>query len=202
MTAVTATSGGARGGASGTRPPVVFLDVDGVLLPFGPGAEQDGSARGRFPDRCLAALSHVLACSGAEVVLSSTWRASDAALDEIVADFARYAAAHGGPLARIRSFAREQMTSPAHFGRRQWEIAQWLRGPGEQVGRWVALDDEPLVGDDPELSALSAQFEGHAVLCESHRGLTMELARDAVEMLARAGKPRAAARLRLGNGCE
>ena len=175
-------SDGGAGGGAGTRAPVVFLDVDGVILPFGPGTDAE-SAVGRFPDACLDALSFVLARTGAEVVLSSTWRASDAALDEIVADFARYAAANGGPLEHIRSFGSSQMTSRAHFGRRQWEIAQWLRGPGAHVRRWVALDDEPLVGDDPELTALSAQFDGHAVLCESHVGLTMDLARGAVEML-------------------
>jgi len=54
---------------------VVFLDVDGVLLPFGDGAAA-GPADGGFPDAPLAALSAILEASGATVVLSSTWRCS------------------------------------------------------------------------------------------------------------------------------
>lgn len=35
--------------------PVLFLDIDGVLLPFG-----DGLTYERFPEPCLAALSHLM----------------------------------------------------------------------------------------------------------------------------------------------
>ena len=46
----------ATGMAAGTGSVIVFLDIDGVLLPFGDLADvvPEGTL---FPDRCLAALS-------------------------------------------------------------------------------------------------------------------------------------------------
>lgn len=49
--------------AAGDSRPVLFLDIDGVLLPFG-----NGLAHERFPDPCLAALSHLLVRAQAAVV--------------------------------------------------------------------------------------------------------------------------------------
>jgi hypothetical protein len=50
----------------------VFLDIDGVMLPFGSGCDDESGRPGRFPDRCLKALDRVLIETGAEIVLSST----------------------------------------------------------------------------------------------------------------------------------
>ena len=60
-----------------TRAPghiLIFLDIDGVLLPF-PNSEKS-SCGAIFPDDCLAALSQILfAFPDARLILSSTWRA-------------------------------------------------------------------------------------------------------------------------------
>jgi hypothetical protein len=66
----------------------VFLDIDGVLLPFGepPTSVSEDAAdiqhdgvgsdvsEGRFPERCLQALSRLLRETGAEVVLLRLFR--------------------------------------------------------------------------------------------------------------------------------
>ena len=109
---------------TGHTQPVVFLDIDGVLLPFGDGAPP--TEADRFPDEGLAALSHLIAATGARIVLSSTWRASTDAQNAILANFARYAAEHGGPLGAIEAF--RETTSLTFFSARQREIHQWLQG--------------------------------------------------------------------------
>ena len=103
---------------------VVFLDVDGVLLPFGDGAAA-GPADGGFPDAPLAALSAILEASGATVVLSSTWRCAPEAIAELTSAFFFYACTHGGPLGDIGSFAHMTNPAAAHLTR-QAEIAEWL----------------------------------------------------------------------------
>ena len=160
--------------------PIVFLDIDGVLLPFGDDVA-DVPENHLFPDRCLAALSLLLAESGACIVLSSTWRAQPQYMQDIVNDFQRYAAAHGGPLGDINGFTRT--TCPMTYSVRQLEIRTWLAS-GEDVGAWVALDDEPLL-EGKACQKHRAQFEGHVVQTASHEGLTEEQAMRAVALLAK-----------------
>lgn len=161
---------------------VVFLDVDGVLLPFGDGAPPP-LAGGAFPSVPLEALSHVLEATGARLVLSSTWRCLPAAVDEILANFRRHAGERGGPLGGVVAFSGT--TSLVNHSERQWEIAEWLASDaGAAVRHWVALDDEEMLEGAP-FAARRAQFEGHVVKTASHVGLTMPLAEAAVELLRR-----------------
>ena len=163
-----------------TDQPLIFLDIDGVLLPFGDGAE---AADHLFPDRCLAALSLILAeLPTAELVLSSTWRANPQFQQDIIDEFSRYAAAspNGSPFERIESFT--QTTCLHTFGVRQHEIHKFLRSLPRPPSAWIALDDEPLL-EGRECAALRREFEGHCVQCESSEGLTRALALAAVEKL-------------------
>jgi len=159
--------------------PLVFLDIDGVLLPFGDSAPAPPAAPALFPDGTLQALSHVMAESGASLVLSSTWRARPEYVADIVQDFHRYACVHGGPLGAVDGFPLT--TSVQSFAVRQKEIHQWLIEVGYQ-GPWVALDDEPLL-EGKECTRLRRHFEGHVVQTVSHEGLTMAQATSAVELL-------------------
>ena len=160
----------------------VFLDVDGVLLPFGDGVPdwQNGDA---LPDATLEALSFVLERTGATIVLSSTWRASDDAQRQLLTEFARFAKVDGSsPLGRVRAF--EHTTSKVLFDCRQREIWRWIteRQPEGKIGAWVAIDDEPLI-DGPEAARHRAAFAGHVVQTRSDVGLTMALAERAVALL-------------------
>mmetsp|Transcript_11085 Transcript_11085/g.16526 ORF Transcript_11085/g.16526 Transcript_11085/m.16526 type:complete len:220 (-) Transcript_11085:148-807(-) len=165
-------------------PPIVFLDIDGVLLPFGDGVQEVPSGS-LFPDRCLAALSYLLSASAASLVLSSTWRVHPQYIRDIVNDFHRYAALHGGPLAHIAGFPRT--TCPATHSTRQEEIWHWLSSTDDPVGAWIALDDEPLT-EGPSCRRLRSHFVGHVVQTSSHEGLTMEQAKLAVTLLESQGE--------------
>lgn len=157
----------------------MFLDIDGVLVPFGDGAARppkDGS----FPCKPLAALSRIVEATGAEIVLSSTWRCHPKAIEEITTNFCFYALRQGGPLGQVTSLAT---TSLANHSYRQWEIAEWLASPAAKgVERWVALDDEPLL-EGAANAERRAQFDGHVVQTSSHVGLTREHAEKAIALL-------------------
>jgi len=112
-----AASTGASGDRNGLR--LIFLDIDGVLLPIVAGSHNQ-----TFPDRCLSALSRVLDATGATIVLSSTWRVDTSAIDHITEEFKRFAREHAGPLGEVLGF--QYMTDPQNHSVRQWEIAQWL----------------------------------------------------------------------------
>jgi len=174
------------------RPTLVFLDIDGVLLPFG-----DGVAAIEPPailsDGCLGALSQLLAAplpggAAAEVVLSSTWRARPAFINDILADFRRYGAAHPtSPLATLGATQHFYDTTSVNvFGPRQHEIAVWLErrtARGEVApAAWVCLDDEELL-IGKACATRREVFEGHVVQTLSDVGLTASLADRGVELL-------------------
>ena len=151
---------------------VLFLDIDGVLLPFGDGGPPTES----FPGSCLAAFAFIIEQTRARIVLSSTWRCVPSAKASILRQFNE----HGGALAGTE-FA--DTTSLSNHSERQWEIAEWLdSAAGRGVQQWVALDDEELL-DGPALAARRSRFVGHVVKTESHVGLTHELAQAAVSLI-------------------
>ena len=171
---------------------VIFLDIDGVLLPFGDEAPQlpPGTL---FNERSLASLSQLLAAplpggARAQLVLSSTWRARQAFIDDILAEFRRYAASHpDSPLLHLAEAGRfYDTTSICQFSTRQHEIATWLdrrqasKEPAPDA--WVCLDDEELLLGEA-CSTRRHEFAGHVVKTQSHVGLTPELAQEAVALL-------------------
>mmetsp|Transcript_126731 Transcript_126731/g.370353 ORF Transcript_126731/g.370353 Transcript_126731/m.370353 type:complete len:264 (+) Transcript_126731:33-824(+) len=162
--------------------PLVFLDIDGVMLPFGYGAPKVARPA-LFPDCCLHALSEILSASGALIVLSSTWRASEQAMEELLAEFQRFAALHGGPLQQVLELPL--VTDPGYHGVRQHEIWRWLqeKEAGGARHAWVALDDEPLL-EGRECCQLRHAFEGHVVQTLSHEGLRQQHAEQAIALLA------------------
>jgi hypothetical protein len=174
------------------RPTIVFLDVDGVLLPFGDNipALSQGIL---FDEACLRSLSHLLAAplpqgASAQLVLSSTWRARPELIDDILAEFRRYGAAHpGSPLLALGQAGRFfDTTAVNQFGARQHEIARWLaqrEASGQAApAAWVCIDDEELLLGKV-CSSRRAFFEGHVVQTRSEVGLTLELAETAAALL-------------------
>eukprot|EP00631_Chrysoreinhardia_giraudii_P000354 CAMPEP_0197421652 /NCGR_PEP_ID=MMETSP1170-20131217/10006_1 /TAXON_ID=54406 /ORGANISM="Sarcinochrysis sp, Strain CCMP770" /LENGTH=161 /DNA_ID=CAMNT_0042948917 /DNA_START=16 /DNA_END=501 /DNA_ORIENTATION=- len=155
---------------------VVFLDIDGVLAPFD---DDDARAEGYppFEPAAMEALAAILRGSAARLVLSSSWRSSDAAIAVIIERFRAF----GPPLA-CRALAT---TDRRRHEPRQWEIARWLAAtPG--VERWVAIDDEDLV-DGGENRRYRAAFRDHVVKVDSAVGLTAADVPRALEALAAVG---------------
>jgi uncharacterized protein (TIGR02452 family) len=151
---------------------LIFLDIDGVLLPFG-NDEQDSQ---KFPRRCLDALAKVLQATGAVVVLSSTWRSTNRAQADIIEQFVQ----HGAVLSSLETIGINKKdsafmltTALDYHNERQQEIAHFLENADSSLNirSWVALDDEELLLE-PRNQRHRQQFEGHVVKTESRCGLT------------------------------
>ena len=151
---------------------VIFLDIDGVLLPF-PSKDINNNQSRLFPEEQLKALSKLLAHTEAQLVLSSTWRAQPKFVQDIIDCFQDFGREYGGPLTSINKFY--DTTSLQMHSERQWEIYDWIESHGYRDHRlvWLALDDEALIEGDKNVK-LRHQFEGRVVCTTSSIGLTMD----------------------------
>ena len=185
-------------GLSISAPPIIFLDVDGVVNRIGAADESDGDVASdgdnasqasdddddyadRIEGRLLRRVQALAASAAprAVVVLSSDWRAQPDARAYVQKRLERLGVAMVGwtPLARDRAFAR-----PA-------EILQWLKAhAAEHCGRFVVVDDRDL---HRELGGkhLADRF----VQTDPKRGFTEANLQAAVAVLARPADERAPA---------
>mmetsp|Transcript_32295 Transcript_32295/g.66578 ORF Transcript_32295/g.66578 Transcript_32295/m.66578 type:complete len:169 (+) Transcript_32295:77-583(+) len=140
---------------------VLFLDIDGVLHPV--NAEEDEF----FGGSQMEQLRRIVEASGAQVVLSSTWRLSPVHMRQATER-----------LEAVSMLLKPQGETPnlQRHGRAA-EIRAWL--DDHPCERWVAIDDLPL---DEELPA------EHVVRTEPFRGLTAEAACEAIGKLGRSSK--------------
>jgi hypothetical protein len=151
-------------------PPIIFLDIDGVLVPFGNNVPMYPV----FLPRCVEALKFILAgLPSAKVVFSSTWR-----LPAHVNRLHQQWAEHGFPeslaIDGTPDLRGAQDVSRLH--RRGLEIQAWLNAnPG--VSRWVVIDD-----DKPAIEAMLDC--GRCVFTDPACGLTTADAEAALKILA------------------
>lgn len=153
---------------------IIFLDIDGVLLPF----PSDSKDTGLFPPSTLQALHHLLKeATGASLVLSSTWRVRQDYIHDILQCLQDFGI-------DIKEFY--DITDPQMHSERQWEIQAWLSKKQTQLGAnetitWLALDDEDLEEGEAN-ETYRDLFHGHAVKTESHLGLTMNDVEEALRL--------------------
>jgi hypothetical protein len=124
------------------QPSLVFLDIDGVLAHFGSNEQLDPI--------CVGRLNRLVAATGADVVLTSSWR-DVFGLDETQrrladAGFAHQLAGAVPPLPRQT---------------RSDEIYSFLKSK-QSLPRFVILDDVPV----------AASLRSHLVLVDDFTGLT------------------------------
>jgi hypothetical protein len=168
------------GGSSNQNVDVVFLDIDGVLLPYGDEQKEEACCSGLFPDRTLAAFSHLLTTTRAVVVLSSTWRVRSDFREDALTAFRDYGDVFGGPLKGMTEFY--DVTDVNTHAERQWEIHDWCIANHDKIRSWVALDDEELIEGETRRKYRSS-FIGHVVKTECSIGLTMKDAQRAIKLL-------------------
>ena len=139
----------------------IFLDIDGVLnrTGFTPAQSTELPLADWIELQPLAVLVELLAVSGADVVLSSTWR--NRSMDEIRASFA----AHGVTLPLVG------VTPVLGTGPRWSEIQQYVTREG--LTHFVILDDEWNMGP----------LSDHHVRISPLQGLDRAAARLAMEVL-------------------
>ena len=121
--------------ARAIREPILFLDIDGVLIAY----PEDEAMSPHFTPRCVAALKKVIkAVPEMKIVFSSTWR-----LPEHVARLREQWTAHGLPpeLTLDGTPDTRRDSAVAMRTRRGVEIRAWLEAHPE-VKQWVAIDDD------------------------------------------------------------
>ena len=167
-----------------TEQPLIFLDIDGVLAPFGgrapPGPPPQRAAKldadaafAPFDEQCTQRLAAIVAATGAAIILSSSWRARA----DAVAVIERRFRAFGPPLSEKVPLPTTDIN---YHSVRQWEIARYLdKNPAR---RWVALDDEDLVGGE-ECAARRALFVGRVSTIDSTVGLQDAHVDEAIRVL-------------------
>lgn len=150
---------------------IIFLDIDGVL--------NDGQTDERAPSGCIGIdypkvnlLKHIIDCTGAQVVLSSSWK--EEFLDgELTTEDGMYLVEQ---LAQV-FVELEDITVPGKASAyRGSEIRNWLdRHP--DVDRWVVIDDD--VFCDFEACGIFSHF----VKTDYSYGLTWSLCDQAISIL-------------------
>lgn len=139
---------------------VIFLDVSGVLVhskSSGLG-EQTGEACGTsfyyaatVDLECLKRVLRIVEATGAQIVVSSTWRRFDAQSTAL----RRALIAAGVQRRALRDLL---VGSTPHLGEKHVEVFAWLREhPG--VTSYVVIDDE-VVGQHPQLNDRPDFFKG------------------------------------------
>ena len=141
---------------------IVFLDCDGVVSPL--------SGRSCFHPPQMRLLRSIVDTTGAEIVLSSSWRTTEWGRKEV----GRHLTTHG-----IRPFIDVTPDEPGVS--RAKEILRWISRNSDKyrVLNFVALDDIDL----PSVAPDRKFFESHAVTTEGLTGLTEEDARRAIALL-------------------
>jgi HAD domain in Swiss Army Knife RNA repair proteins len=167
---------------------VLFLDIDGVLLPFGDeglGYQEEPFHNGIFPDRTLRALSNIFQYSAVPLllVLSSTWRVRNEYRQTILQAFHNYNCQTGQNFLPTEFY---DVTNVNMHTERQWEIFDWLmnqRG-GQSIRAWICLDDEDLL-EEHQNHKYRHIFQHHVVKTISSIGLTNKDTALAVRLLKR-----------------
>jgi hypothetical protein len=150
---------------------VVFLDIDGVL--------NDNDYRLGKPQIMPAqveAFNRIISATGAQIVLSSSWRSMVYKNWMTVRGFAALIESHG-----VRGWLLDCTPEPGQFDTRGEEILAWLAAKEAErpvkdslITHWVALDDW-----DDEMVALGDRF----VQCDGGRGITLVEAQKAIAIL-------------------
>jgi HAD domain in Swiss Army Knife RNA repair proteins len=116
-------------------PPIIFLDIDGVLIAY-PEGEHTPPV---FTPRCVEAFKTILtAIPAAKVVFSSTWRLP-AHVNRLHEQWARHGFPESLAIDGTPDLRGELDVSRLH--RRGIEIQAWLDA-NPQISRWVVIDDE------------------------------------------------------------
>lgn len=149
--------------------PVIFLDIDGVLNTLRLCAQPGG--RETFSSEAVAVLQEILIETGAQIVISSSWREDIA--ERIVPAFESNGL--GGASRRIIGHT-PILPEASPETRRADEIDAWLHQNPEYRCRFLVIDDDPCV---------RSAFPRRHILTHESIGLTSSHVELAVKILLR-----------------
>jgi len=142
----------------------IFLDVDGVISPFGGG---------NFEHHCMENLKLIVIRTNAQIVLSSTWRTSDRTTEMVNKELVKRG---------LMPCVSKTPNFDGPSGRtRVDEILSWLENNEGKVANWIAIDDIDLAWNCKDM-------KGHFVHCVSSVGLTGASVTEAIKLLTSSQK--------------
>eukprot|EP00931_Biecheleriopsis_adriatica_P119111 TRINITY_DN94381_c0_g1_i1.p1 TRINITY_DN94381_c0_g1~~TRINITY_DN94381_c0_g1_i1.p1 ORF type:complete len:223 (-),score=60.21 TRINITY_DN94381_c0_g1_i1:138-752(-) len=149
--------------------PTIFLNVDGVLHP------RDALHDECLGDEQLAQLKRIVDASGAQIVLSSSWRLDNISLQRVNSAFQVWAIDCLIDITPDLQLENPDINmSDLCIG----EIGAWLDEKGE-----LADPDHWIVIDDRNLDTETEDGTSHTVMTDGSLGLTAEIADKAILML-------------------
>lgn len=149
----------------------LFLDIDGVLHPLVVEFRNGQlSQEHLFNHDSMAQLKRIVEATGAELILSSSWRQFEDAKAKLQMVLKEW---------DVRPFTRS--TPVLSAGTRADEILAFLDAQGRGVERWVVLDDEDVTGgkEGMMMDLIRSRF----VRTESSIGMTSCDADKAIDIL-------------------
>uniref|UniRef100_A0A7S0RZJ5 FCP1 homology domain-containing protein n=1 Tax=Chlamydomonas leiostraca TaxID=1034604 RepID=A0A7S0RZJ5_9CHLO len=156
---------------------LLFLDVDGVLHPlrleFKDGKIIDDHC---FQPACMQQLKRVVEATGAEIVLSSSWRAYEGPRLKLLQALQPYGL----------TFTRWTTTLDLD-GTRGSQILHFVSQNAAQVGEWAVVDDEPLLRAAAPGSLMEGVVAARAVKTDGAVGMTAADADALIAILTGAG---------------
>lgn len=113
---------------------IIFLDVDGVLnnMTWAKRMSDEGVhvfAEDMLEDRAIKLLKQIVDATGADVVITSTWRIGAASMTHLLDQLGYY---------DIHPIAK----TPRRGGMRGDEITAWMQECDEPIDAYVILDDD------------------------------------------------------------
>lgn len=174
---------------------VIFLDIDGVLLPQG-SVETiivDGvalpvrqrMAESDFSAAALGNLRNIIQRTGATIVLSSEWRRTEAMKDSIGMAFRQRDLPQlrdSTLIFKVRDELQKEDAAISWCERRAREISAWLKGHPE-VASWVIIDDLDFNWADSVRIAGTQLMKPRSVLTNPKMCITEEDAAEAVRII-------------------
>lgn len=151
---------------------LIFLDIDGVMVTHATWGQRRDHGHANADPTCIAVLNHIIAQTGADIVVTSVWR-----LDRNLAELREIINLHFGITGRVvdrtpRLIKKQDGIYVAQ--ERGEEIAAWLNDYERYpIESFVILDD------DADMGALKDRL----VQTSFERGLTMADAERAIELL-------------------
>lgn len=177
------------------RTKVIFLDVDGVLLPTGSVETivvdgvamptRDSVRESDFATQALGSLRSIVQQTGATIVLSSEWRRTGSLKSSIGAVLRSQdipALRDSTPIFHAKPELQIHSPVLAWVERRAREIGQWLKDHPE-VTAWAALDDLNFAWADNVRAAGTPWMKIRSVHTDDKICLTDAGAVEAVQML-------------------
>lgn len=157
---------------------IIFLDIDGVLVTgeyLNEMVEVNGHHFHRFARTPVFQLNKITKETGAEIVISSSWRCDGERWEALLEHF-KNQGVDKRPIGKTPRLERKNGSGLFLASQRGYEIKTWL-GYGDDIESFVAIDDDSDMDDIKDNFVLVKNGMWRGGMGESHAGKAIEILR-------------------------